>query len=621
VSRTLLLFALVAAPAFAAEGQFGLSSTRYTAWLNSLKKKTLRPVLVSVHTQGGAPVFSAVAVDNPGKQVWTARVGLTVAGFNTRFKQLQKDGYRLESLSAYTAGGGVKFADVWVKDKSVEWAARQGLTKDQYQDFFDEQKKKGLRPVCINGYNDLKGLKYAAVFHKGGGEWIAHHGITQAEYGKKLNDYKAMGYRLSFLSAFNTGGDVLVNIVVEKYKSAWALEHGITAAQLKDHLKKQALAGMELGGLTGYSTTKGSTYAAFWNPPKAAAVAEELPVTGTEVPALAAFDKAMLDYMKEREIESATLCVSRDGKIVLSRGYGWLTRDHTKKAPPTAPFRIASATKPITAAVIRKLARDGKLKLTDKAFELIGVDLAPGAKADPRLKDITIQHLLDHKGGFDSGAKPLGDPMTRHELIRKELKLSGPPSPLDVVRFMNGRKLDFAPGSKTVYSNYGYCILGRVIEKVTGATYESNARALLKPLGVTSVALGRSLPEKRNPLEPFYADVGMATNAITGAGKVDWPDGGFVLEMMDSHGGLIASAPDLARFLHAYWISGEPRKGGPGDAAAFGSLPGTFAMVRQRPDGTNIVALFNRRIAPAGKKPDDIQGILDKVADSIKKWP
>lgn len=618
--RSLLLLALAAAPALAAEGTFGLSAARHAAWINALKKKGLRPVLVSAHSQAGKPAFSALAVANPDRFAWSAQSGLTAAAFNARFKQLSRDGYRLESLSVYAATAGARFADVWVKDRSVAWASRFGLSHEQYQEFFNEQNKKGFRPVCVNGYLERGAVKYAAVFHQRGGEWVAHHGLQEDDYGRKLNDYKARGFRAAFVSAFHDGKRVLVNLVVEKAAGAWALSHGMSSPKFQDEMKAQSKAGLELAGLAGYTNGRDSRYAAFWHTARRPA-AENLPVTGVEVPSLAAFDKAMLAYMKEREIEAGVLCVSREGKIVLSRGYGFLTRDHAKKLPPDAPFRIASVTKPITAALIRGLARRGKLKLSDKAFAVLGVDLPPGKKADPRLKDITIEQLLAHKGGFDRDAAPLTDPMFQAMLVRRELKLSGPPTPLDVVRFMNGRKLDFPPGSKTVYSNYGYCVLGRVIEKVTGASYEANVRGLLRPLGVTSVELGRTLPEKRSPKEPFYSDPGFSTNVISGTGTVPWPDGGFCLEVMDSHGGLIATAPGLSRFLHAYWISGEPRMGNGQTWTFFGSLPGTFAMVKQRPDGVNIVALFNQRTAPAGKKAEDIEAILDRAAGSITKWP
>lgn len=341
--------------------------------------------------------------------------------------------------------------------------------------------------------------------------------------------------------------------------------------------------------------------------------------TGTEVPALAGFDRAMMTYMRERDIEAGALCVMRGGKVVLSRGYGFLTRDRKKTVPPDAPFRIADLTRPITAALIHDLVRQGKFKLTDSAFTYISATPPAKTKADPRLKDVTIQHLLDHKGGFDRNLKPLLDPMFQTALVRKQLALEDPPTPADMVRFMAGRRLDFAPGSRVVQSNFGYCVLGRVIEKATGETYPAAVKKFLAPLGIKGVGLGRTQPDDRDPAEPFYFDAGFATNVITGSGNVPVPDGGFNLEAMDSCQGLVCSAPDLARFLNAYWLnSGQPRKGGAGEPSLVnGGLPGTWSVARQRADGVNIVALFNQR----HRRPESINDMLNLAADEVKEWP
>jgi hypothetical protein len=104
--------------------------------------------------------------------------------------------------------------------------------------------------------------------------------------------------------------------------------------------------------------------------------------------------------------------------------------------------------------------------------------------------------------------------------------------------------------------------------------------------------------------------------------KVPWPDGGFHLEAMDSHGGLIASAPDLVKFLQAYWMNGSPRKAGESTSYIFtGSLPGTYTFMTQRPDGINIAVLFNQRGSGSDPEYDEIQGLLTKTTDGIKAWP
>jgi CubicO group peptidase (beta-lactamase class C family) len=170
--------------------------------------------------------------------------------------------------------------------------------------------------------------------------------------------------------------------------------------------------------------------------------------------------------------------------------------------------------------------------------------------------------------------------------------------------------IQFPPGERTAYSNFGYCVLGRVIEKVYRKTYFDCVRAdLCQPLGIRDVRLGYSDSKKRDPREVCYPI----------------PDDTFRMEVMDAHGGLIASAPAVARFLQTYWVTGEPRRTGQRQNWwAFGSLPGTTALARQRDDGLNAVVLMNGRRNDSFEKDNDklvqaLDGALDRV--SKKKAP
>lgn len=348
-----------------------------------------------------------------------------------------------------------------------------------------------------------------------------------------------------------------------------------------------------------------------------------LPISGVAVAELKAFDDAMLRFMAERSIRAGTLAVSKDGKLVLARGYGHADAAGKQPLSLHAPMRLASIGKPITAAAILKLIREGKLRADTKVFALLGIEPISDRRPDPRLSDITVRHLLDHQGGWDR--ERAFDPMFRPLRISSALGKQPPAQAADVIRYMLGQPLQFDPGTETQYSNFGYCVLGRVIEKVTGTTYIDYIRhALLGPLDIRSVELGRTLPRDRNPKEPFYSDPGTGRNVMQPDGKeeVAAPDGGFHLEAMDSHGGLIGSAPDLVRFLDAYWLTGEPRsaKGKP-PHLAFGSLPGTFTMLLQRRDGVNVAVLFNQRTDPSGLEYSAIRARIANAAEAVERWP
>jgi CubicO group peptidase (beta-lactamase class C family) len=220
--------------------------------------------------------------------------------------------------------------------------------------------------------------------------------------------------------------------------------------------------------------------------------AEAVPVTGVPAPELASLDELLLAFLRENEIAGASLAITKEGRLVHARGFGWADPDGQVKVSPTSLFRIASISKPITAVAILMLIERGKLKLDDKAFDLIALQPLPGRERDPRLKDITVRHLLEHTAGFDR-AKSF-DPMFRPVMIAKELDVPPPAQPEHIIRYMLGQPLDFDPGSRHAYSNYGYCVLGRIIERVSGQPYETFVRhEVLKPLGITRTKLGKTL--------------------------------------------------------------------------------------------------------------------------------
>jgi hypothetical protein len=178
--------------------------------------------------------------------------------------------------------------------------------------------------------------------------------------------------------------------------------------------------------------------------------------------------------------------------------------------------------------------------------------------------------------------------------IEKDLKLKKPATPVNVIEYMLAQPLQFAPGERSAYSNFGYCVLGRVIEHVTGKSYfDAMNDDIFKPHGIKALKLGHNARKDRDAHEVWYVE----------------GDEGFSVEVMDAHGGWIASAPALCKFMDAYWISGEPRKGGESQNwTFFGSLPGTSSMARQRPDGLNVAVLFNNRT-------DADLGVLQKAVD------
>ena len=391
--------------------------------------------------------------------------------------------------------------------------------------------------------------------------------------------------------------------------------------------------------------------------------AAELPVTGRDDSKLVAFDRMMLKFMNDHDVPGAALAIARHGKIVYARGFGYSDLAKHQPVNPDALFRIASISKPFTSAAIMQLVERGKLKLSDRPFAMLGYKphLEGNATVDPRLYAITVQQLLQHTGGFDRDAS--FDPMFRPIDIAKSLGTKPPAGPEDIIKYVMGRPLDYEPGTKESYSNFGYCVLGRVIEKVSGMNYiEYVQKEVLVPLGIHRMRLGRSLIAGRAVDEVrYYSSNDGKVDSVFGGEKVPWCYGGWNLEAMDSHGAWIASARELVRFASSFdapekspiltqksiaEIFSRPAKVGftpdgklkptyyadgwmvrpvnrtQANTWHNGLLDGTSTLLVRRHDGLTWAVLFN---TDRDKKKQVLAGLIDPLlhsaADETKAWP
>jgi N-acyl-D-amino-acid deacylase len=213
----------------------------------------------------------------------------------------------------------------------------------------------------------------------------------------------------------------------------------------------------------------------------------KVPASGTSVPELSSLDEILSGLLADHEIPGASLAVSKDGRLIYARGFGWADAEHQQPVQPDSLFRIASISKPITAVAVFQLIEQGQLRLDDRVLDIL--KLKPTEAGDPRLATVTIRQCLEHTGGWDRDKS--FDPMFRSVLIARTLKQDPPARPQDVIQYMLGIPLDFAPGERYAYSNYGYCLLGRVIEAVAGKPYDEQVRtALLAPLGIRRMQIG-----------------------------------------------------------------------------------------------------------------------------------
>ena len=293
------------------------------------------------------------------------------------------------------------------------------------------------------------------------------------------------------------------------------------------------------------------------------------PVTGELGQSLEPINELLLKTLTDNNIPGATVAVARDGVIVFERGFGYSDLEQQTPMAANTSMRIASISKPITAVAVLLLAEDGQLKLDDHVIQYLIRDkkYALPKDADPVWSRVTIRHLLQHSGGWNSDKSK--DPMFELVEITRALDLKKIARIPDIVRYQLSRPLDFEPGTEYQYSNFGYCLLGRVIEAASGQPYESFvAERILKPAGMTQTRLGKSKLANRAEDEAHYYTQTLKTypaiwDAAHGekSGKfelVQAPYGQSDLEVMDSHGAWTSTASDLVRFATAMDSATKP---------------------------------------------------------------
>jgi len=248
-------------------------------------------------------------------------------------------------------------------------------------------------------------------------------------------------------------------------------------------------------------------------------------------------DQWMQDFLAQHEAPGASLAIVKDGELLYARGFGYADIERKQPVTVQSRFRIASISKPITAIAVLRLVEAGKLHLDDRLLDVLPLDKWFGGPAsDRRWEEITIRQLLQHRAGWQR--KGGFDPMVVPAQMRKVLGVQAHPSTRQIMAFMWQQPLDFDPGSAYAYSNFGYCILGRVIEHLTEESYEAACQKLvLQELELSSLALGRSTIEAAHANEVQYV------------GRHAYRHNH---EVMDAHGGWIATASDLARFADAF---------------------------------------------------------------------
>lgn len=363
----------------------------------------------------------------------------------------------------------------------------------------------------------------------------------------------------------------------------------------------------------------------------------------------AAVEKTVNSFMRKWSIAGASVAIAKDGRLIYSRGYGYADTASKAETQPYSKFRIASISKLVTAVAIMKLREEGRLSLNDRVFGPDGILNDPyfSEPKDKRVYDITVGHLLSHEGGW---TQRHGDQMFMPVTVAEKMGVTPPADTRTIVRFALNKRLHFTPGTGRSYSNLGYSILGLVIEKLSGISYEEYCQnAVLQPLGIYDMTLAGNLPSEKIPFEVTYyepSDV-VLKPSIYGTGEMVTPSyGGNDIRSLGGAGAWIATAPDLMRLLLA--IDGFSTKPDILNSESIhimtdnsngyapvgwkttvfngtwwrtGSFPGSAGMMKRQSDGIAWVVLFNSSAWNGPEIYSYMNNMMFRVMSQIREWP
>lgn len=341
----------------------------------------------------------------------------------------------------------------------------------------------------------------------------------------------------------------------------------------------------------------------------------------SNLPDLLSMDRKVNAYLRKWHMKGASLAITRGDSLVYAKGYGWADEENGLEMSPRHILRMASVSKLITAAGIMVLHDRGELNIKDTVFGPSGIlndSTITALIKDRNYYKITVEHLMRHQGGFRR------DPLFSSRDVMNQLQLDHAPEAEDFYRVVLNRRLKFAPGSWQSYSNFGYLLLSKVIEKVSGMPYEEFIRnEVLAPAGCYDMHIAGTYYEDRKDNEVrYYTHEGDGkyieeynnSNVI-----VERCYGGNNIPMLSGAGAWCGSPAEIARFVASIdgrpevpdiiskesvelmtgyydrdtfslgWNDTHPDKGW----SRSGTLAGTTALVKLFPDGECWVFISN----------------------------
>jgi CubicO group peptidase (beta-lactamase class C family) len=586
-------------------GIHGVDATDYQAFFTKWSNAGYSPVLVSATGDGDKAVFASVF--EQGSIGALGRHNMTPADFAAAHAAAVSDALMLRSFSVYGTSADRRYAAVWHPNPTyVKSTLFPAVVPVGYQSIFNAATQlpgvtlNAWRPAYVAIGNDET---RCAVYQD---DWVGAWSATDGLYGKDLGNFYNQQVAQGFYPIMLQGGGFpntpIYSAVFAKQDIPDGRQWTVTGTSLPvlqpiDRAVQLYMAGNGIRAAQVAIARNGTVIAS-----RAYTWAE--PAYRVTQPT----DRFLLASCSKLFCEAAVQSLYDIGKL----------------QPPVLTIRANDAKQPVVgdtvtgnksgATAIVQAVNGNRLTLASVLNTFTTADTAatmsgsggtvavlgydPGTRvypllgfsrpADARSDSITVQQLLDHQGGYNDGENPRYPAAADVTYAMRQVGQAlgrVVASKHDVASYMYGQPLQFTPGTDSAYSNYGYLLLGAVIEKVTGQAYHDYlVQALLQPAGIGEVEVFPTRAAGRTAQQAIAEDAGLGPDPLDLGSTASIPavygGDGEINEIGDPNDGTAASAEAMARFIGSHAVIGNGGRS-PGLARS-GGTPGASTFAKSR---------------------------------------
>jgi len=535
---------------------FDIDTTEAENRIAKLKAQGYRPTSLNIHGSPTSAKYAGIWTKENGYAYETI-LGANETAYTAWLDRWRASGYVSTHVSATGSASNALFAGVMQDIPSIRTWAQYCDLKDP-NDYVNATMYAQMTIKAVSMYGQPNERRYCILGHE---NTINHRQTVWYQTASYMNDYKTLEaaeitkryWRPVYIDV--SEDYILTPIFDDTSVGQWTALTNLNTSQLDSEMITQGRKNMYPIHVSGGGEA-GAQYAVIFAE-RTSPLNREWHTTGTvtgfvdNAGVTNKLDQLMQDFMIPCGVRQAQVAASVNGTVVASRAYTWAESDRAI-VTPADKFLLGSVSKMFTHAATNHLISAGLLNLTTPVYPLLGYT----KPADPRSLDITVQQLVDHTAGYDRGMSPdLGFIFT---FIAQSLNQSTPATLCQIIEWVVARPLDFTPGDRYVYSNYGTMLLSYVIANLTGETYSSYleknvlAGADVKLWGTASELHKNDRVVQETSITGISALQPLSKNRVSATGGGD----GAVKEEVIGAFGLQASAATLSQFIGSNSVSG-----------------------------------------------------------------